>query len=285
MTEHPLEVLANRYPQLYLPVKEGMRDTELYKDTVLRGKKPEGRLVFSLSAEDSLSSVSTPAGNVDVLFLRERKDFEHAVLALAYRCEMHPLPASMGATTIKGLINWEKINTHLEQYEAEGNSDINAEFARFTADKANYTDAIILLSAGEYSAVPAEKLGLGREEWIERSITIRKYHELTHFYSGRAYPQNKEAIRDEIIADLMGITAAFGEYDPELAKLFLGIEGSSYRDGGRLQNYSGEEEISSVMKRALAVIDELNAAVKAYGKPDNIFKLLDAIETDRVGTL
>lgn len=285
MTEHPLEILSRRYPQLLLPLQEGMKDTEQYKNAVLRGNKPEGRLDFSLSAEDSLTSVSTPAGAVDILFLKERRDFEHAVQALAYRCEPCPLPASMGATTISGLINWEKIRQYLAHCEAEGIEDLSEAFAKFTSDKANYTDTVILLSAGEYSAVPAEKLGLKKEEWIRKSVIIRKYHELTHFYSGRVYPQNKEAIRDEIIADMMGITAAFGEYDPEKAKLFLGIEGNSYRDGGRLQNYCGEEGLSTAMHRALSVIADMAAAAGTYGKASEFYKMLDSIETGRIGVL
>ena len=285
MTEHPLEILSRRYPQLLLPLQEGMKDTEQYKNAVLRGNKPEGRLDFSLSAEDSLTSFATPAGAADVLFLKERKDFEHAVQALAYRCEPRPLPASMGATTIMGLINWEKIHKHLEAYEAQGNTDLNAEFARFTSDKANYTDTIILLSAGEYSAVPAEKIGLGQEEWIDKSVTIRKYHELAHFYSGRAFPQNKEAIRDEVIADMLGILAAFDTYDTEKAKLFLGIEQSSYRDGGRLQNYCDKDKLPDVMGRALAMIHELEAALSTIEKSQDLFKILEKIETERIGTL
>ena len=34
--------------------------------------------------------------------------------------------------------------------------------------------------------------------------------------------------------------AAFGRYDPRLAKTFLGIEAETYRKGGRLEHYAPE---------------------------------------------
>ena len=273
MHEHPLIALSKRYPQLLLPVKAGMKDTQRYKDAVLKGKEIEGRPDFSLNEKDSLASVCTPAGKVDVLYLFERKDFEHAIQALAYRCEPKEIPASMGASTLSGLINWEKIRPHMATDE---------EFLAFTADKKNYLDTIIILSSGPYSAVSAEDMKTDEASWTDKSVTIRKYHELTHFYSRKLFIENKEAVRDEIIADMIGIISAFGFYDTDAARRFLGIEGDAYREGGRLQNYVEDNDAAAVMDRANAIIDKLSSAVEKLDKSD-VFKVLEYVEKNKIG--
>lgn len=283
MNEHPVIILSHRYHQLLLPIREGMRNTEQYKDAVLRGKCPEEvRPEFSMNENDVLTHFAVPAGDVDVLLLSERADFEHAIQALAYRCEPTPIPDSMGASIISGLINWEKINKHMEEYAASGFSDINDEFARFTSEKANYLDTVIILSSGPYSAVPAASMGMDEAEWLEKSVTIRKYHELTHFTSVRLYPENKNALRDEVIADMIGLIAAFGRYDTHAARLFLGIEGETYRNGGRLQNYSPNDDGAAVMPCALKIIEELQAALPEK-LPDDVFNILDFVEKNKIG--
>ena len=37
--EHPLRILTKRYPQLCLPVEEGVKDSLSYRAVVLRGKE------------------------------------------------------------------------------------------------------------------------------------------------------------------------------------------------------------------------------------------------------
>ena len=78
------------------------------------------------------------------------------------------------------------------------------------------------------------------EEWIQRSVRIRLYHELTHFICRKFWPEKKDALRDEIYADCIGLVAAFDDYDTYLAKLFLGIDKEQYRKGGRLEHYAPE---------------------------------------------
>lgn len=273
MSDHPIIVLSGRYPQLSLPIRAGMKETEQYRNSVLRGQPTGLDPVFSFSEKDDLTEIDTPAGPAEILFLSEREDFEHAIMALAYRCEPHAIPRSMGATALSGLINWEKIRPHMTSDE---------EFARFTSVKSNYLDTIIILSAGEYSAVPASEMGLAPEEWISRSIEIRKYHELTHFVSQRLFPENKEAIRDEVIADMLGLYAAFGTYDTAAARRFLGTEGPSYRKGGRLENYSGEKDISVLSSEVNSLIDLLKKETESL-QFENLFDILKFVEENRIG--
>lgn len=255
--------LGRRYPQLCLPIAPGMKDSPAYRSAVLRGEQPEAAPAFAGTPEDSLNLVQTPAGGVEVLFLADREDFEHAMQALAYRCEPVEIPASVGASTVRGLINWEKIRAHKRQWLARGLPGWQAEFRRFTADKRNYLDTLILLSGGEYSAVPAGELGLDESAWLAASRRIRQYHELTHFICRSLYPADVDALRDEVLADLIGLAAAFGDYDPALARRFLGVEGGRFRPGGRLAHYVPEEELPRAVEEVTRWIERY--AARAQG--------------------
>lgn len=250
--EHCIEMLSRRYAQLILPIAEGMRNTEEYRDAVLRGNQPAGSPDFSFCSKDSFTAVNTPAGVVEILYLHERDDFIHALRALAHRCEPVDIPDSIGAVTISGLYNWEKIRAHRIEYLAAGGSDWGSEFEAFTSDRSNFTDTLIILSRGPYSNVMPD--GFDEEEWLERSLIIRKYHELTHFVYRKFYPEWTSPVLDEVVADMVGITAAFGCYRTDLARLFLGIEGDTYRKGGRLEYYlDGNDPLEKV--------DEINSLI------------------------
>jgi hypothetical protein len=165
------------------------------------------------------------------------------------------VPKSQGAATFT-VFNWPRIKRHLAQFpEAER----RAEFRRFTAVKENYTDMLVVLSRGPYSNVEADETGVSGEGWLELSDTIRRYHELTHVICRRLYPTDVDAVRDELIADAIGLYAAFGRLDPAVEKRFLGIRDGRYV-GGRLENYTDEPErmapsIADDLRRMKAVID------------------------------
>lgn len=258
--ENCIELLANKYPQLLMPIKAGIKDSEEYKDVVLRGKPCPYKETFIKDNKDTLERILTPVGEVDVLSLRIREDFIHAVRALGNRCEPVDIPDSTGAMAIFGLNNWEKVKEGLEDYK----------------------DSIIILSAGNYSNVTNidvknvtnGEVNLTQEEWIDKSITIRKYHELTHFVMRKKYPEDIKPIRDELIADIVGLIAAFGYFDDRLLKLFLGIENETYRLGGRLENYEGgsEENIPLVLEE----IRLLKEAFKGYSSIEAIYENIES---------
>ena len=277
MKNHILYTLSRRYPQLTLPISDETRHSELYKNTVLRGEPTDREPEFSFSDADRLETVSTPAGQVEVLTLGERADFEHCIRALAYRCENREIPSSTGASIISGLINWEKIRKHQEEYLAAGGSDWNEEFARFTSDSRNYRDTIVVLSRGYYSALPPEEAGFPEREWMELSYTIRKYHELWHFVSRELYPENKDAVRDEVLADANGIIAALGHFDAELEGKLLGIRGGQYTHG-RLENYVPREALPDTVVRVCTMLSELEQSCVGRQEP---FTYLLKLEKDR----
>lgn len=249
MSNHFIYDLAKRYPQILIPVVKDARQTEEYKNLVLRGMESDRKPQFSFDERDKFESFKTEVGDVEVITMYQRQDFVHMIQCLGCRCEPEIIPDSTGAMAIFGLNNWDKVRANLE----------------------NYKDSIIILSSGYYSNVSEEDvnrvcgMNLNKEEWIEKSIIIRKFHELTHFVMRKKYPDDIKAIRDELIADILGINSAFGYLDVKMLKLFLGLENDEYREGGRLQNYEGgqKENIPEVLK----MIDDLdNEFIRFKGK-------------------
>ena len=188
----PVAALAAVYPQLYLtPGEEGAL---AYGPIVRQGQDAPGHSLahFRGSPQDSLTLENTPAGPVQIITLGDRQDFETFLRIMAYRCAVKEIPATQGASILDGVINWTKIRAHKEVYLAEG-GDVNGwqgEFRRFTADPRNFKDALIVLSVGPYSAIPASEAGMAEAEWLAASHAIRKAHECTHFICrqiGRAH--------------------------------------------------------------------------------------------------
>ena len=252
--------MAEIYPQLYLtPGKEG---AEWYRAIVGRGGDAPTRSLshFYGSERDCLSVENTPAGEVKIVILGDRRDFEMFLQIMSCRCVPTKIPPSQGAQMLDGVINWTKIRAHWDEYLC------------FGADRANFTDALIILSTGPYSAVSAEEAGMDEREWLKASLTIRKAHECTHFLCRRLFPDRKDALWDELAADAVGLYAAFGRYERRLAERFLGVTERGYV-GGRLENYipdgpekSGQlRELSGKVFRTLARLEEV---VQAAGSVD-----------------
>ena len=257
-----MEKLAADYPQLYL---DPDTDTlESYRRVVLRGEEPEKKSLahYRGDAFDHLETIGTPAGPVKTVTLGNRKDFELVLRGMmaAKNGPLAPVPKSQGAAMLTAF-NWPRIRAHLKAFPEEERA---AEFRRFTGDRANYTDTLVILSRGPYSNVQAAALGLPEEEWVDLSDTIRRFHELTHVVCRRLYPDDVDPVRDEVIADAVGLYAAFGRFDPEKEALFLGIKDGHYI-GGRLENYTGDPEkqaprVWSMLENAGKVISLQNAA-------------------------
>lgn len=250
--EHILYTLARRYPAIYLPIEEGISKTEEYRNTCLRGEESKREILFSFNENDRLETFNTPVGDVEILTMYDRNDFVHMARALGSKAEPVNIPDSTGAMALFGLNNWDKVRAGLDDYK----------------------DSFILLSSGYYSnvsnidikKVTDGELDLTQEEWIEKSIIIRKFHELTHFVMRKTYPDDIVPVRDEIIADIVGLECAFKKLDVRVLKLFLGLENKEYRKGGRLENYNGgnSENINNVLK----MIDDISSELSKYEDKD-----------------
>lgn len=274
-----IETLAKRFPQLYLKPETGVSQSELYRSIVRKGFRYEGSLPhFTGSARDSLTSEQTPVGEVAVLFLAQRADFECFYRIMACRCEPVEVPPTMGACYISGINDWSRIHAHMAAYREGGGDDPSGEFARFTAVPSNYKETILLLSDGPYSAVSAERTPYDEETWRHVSREIRKYHELTHCVCRSLFSEKKNPIWDELLADCMGLLFATGEYSIPLAQAFLGIENGAYI-GGRLENYTDGTPDGETLRRVSAVMERLSCfcgVERAAGNEG--YALLEALE-------
>ena len=97
-----MEALAERYPELWIRPAEDTADA--YRAAVCRGSVTERDLShFIGNDEDELRTEQTPAGPVEVLYLRERADFETFLRCVGYRCKPAAIPLSVGAQTFFGL--------------------------------------------------------------------------------------------------------------------------------------------------------------------------------------
>ncbi len=240
--------IAETYWQLYID-PEDPKAQDKYSRIVRMGEDPEKRTLdhFTGNSLDSDEYRDTPAGKIRVITLYERSDFVTFLKIMAHRCKPAEIPPTQGAIFLDGVINRRRIDAHREEFlkkSAEAgnhNPDWDSEFRRFTADKRNYTDTLIVLSYGPYSKVEASRLGFDDSSWLSYSHTIRSFHECTHFICRRLYPDKTDPVWDELVADAVGIYAAFGYFDLEMEALFLGITKTGYTYG-RLENYVDRED-------------------------------------------
>ncbi|MEM9405763.1 MAG: hypothetical protein AAGA81_06985 [Acidobacteriota bacterium] len=284
-----VEALSHRLVQLRFPIEEGVSGTDRYRGVTLRGELPpqEGGPDFT-GERISLLLNETQAGAIPVLEIESRADFETLVRALSHRNEPRPVPDSMGACIISGLNNWDRIREHRRKFEASGaQGSWDAEFKGMIPDKGKYQDRLILLSSGPYSAVPASAMGLSEPEWLEKSMIIRREHECAHYFTLRVLGKMRNNLIDELIADYVGLVAAFGEYRGEHARLFLGLDAHPrVQPGGRVENYRGDpalgDEAFDVVKRlmldAIAQLEAFNAAApERFREPEAVAKTILAL--------
>lgn len=239
----PIQFYTYTYPQLSLDIREGQSQSEEYLNIVRRCILPDDP-VFPLkeTGREERIEVNTPAGLVEALYLPDREIFERFAMALANRCEPEDIPRSTGAMMISGINNIRK----------------------YLAGESNYKDVILLISAGYYSNIPASKAGFDDDEWIDLSKKIRIFHESTHFIQRKLYPDHKEAIRDEVMADAIGIIGAVGHFDPVLLRIVLGIDEDTPSQEARIRNYVDEKDVANSCEYAKELIVKFDDFFKEY---------------------
>ena len=268
-----LKCLAAEYPQLYLNPDADLQ--EAYRRVDLRGEEPERKSLAHYQGDpaDREELMDTPAGQVRVVTLGNRRDFELVMRGLmaAKSGPLTPIPESQGAAMVT-VFNWPRIHAHLARFPEDERA---AELKRFTSVKENDVDMLVVLSRGPYSHVKAAAAGCTEEEWLALSDTIRRTHELTHVICRRQFPGDVAPIRDELVADAVGLYAAYRRFDRKLEELFLGIQDGRY-SGGRLGNYTDRPE--EITAPVCAALDRMDAAIHA--QPEVIpFALIPALMT------
>ncbi len=112
-----LECLAEEYPQLYLNPDTDTR--EAYRRVVLRGEEPETKSLSHYRGDpaDREEIADTPAGQVRVVTLGSRRDFE-LVLRGLMAVKDGPeavIPESQGAAMLT-VFNWPRIHTQTASF-------------------------------------------------------------------------------------------------------------------------------------------------------------------------
>ncbi|MFZ5643685.1 MAG: DUF7005 family protein [Bacillota bacterium] len=259
------EVLKDRIIQFKFPIREGISQSDFYQAATRRLGSAEEMphatgLVLERPESLELSLHQTPAGRIPILLTRHREDFVALVRALIGKNEPVPVPDAMGAITIAGYNNWDRIFTCRKQWECENPENHSEErwqeeFRRIIPQKELYQDSFIILSDGAYSGVPARELGIAEEEWRDNSLAIRREHECAHYFTRRLFSSMRNNMMDELMADYMGIVAAAGHYKAQWFLRFVGLESfPDYREGGRLQNYRGSPPLTDGAFRILQAL-------------------------------
>lgn len=256
-----LEALARRFPQLYVAPAEGAQDAHRLASS--RGVAPEGASLdhFAVTEDDELREVDTPAGPVEVLFLKNRADFETFLQIIGHKSQPAPIARTVGAITYRGLADWGKVADAHAAYLASGSDDWGAEFARLAKQPGAFRAELIVISEGPYSSVSANETPYDEREWLRVSREVRLHHECAHVVCRRTMPDDVLPVWDEVTADVVGLLCATGSYDAPLASRFLGVTGSGYA-GGRLAEYlsdAQQERIDEVACEVHAAIEELEA--------------------------
>jgi len=249
------EVLRENLPQLAFPIREGISQSDEYREATRRGVDPAGlrsatgtRLERPEALE--LSIHRSPAGRIPVLVSPVRNDFVALVRALARRNEPAPIPDAQGAVMVTGFNNWARIEALRSTWErlepaAREAATWNEELARIAGRPELYRDRFIVLYAGPYSGVPAADLDLGEERWLELSLAIRRGHECSHYLTKRLFGAMRNHALDELIADYSGMVAAIGRFRADWFLRFMGIDQAGrIRADGRLHVYRGEPPLS-----------------------------------------
>lgn len=255
--------LKRHLVQLNFPIRTGMSQSEAYQAATRRGAPVETLaeatgLELKQPEQLQLHLHPTPAGVVPVLTATERHDFVALVQAFTRRNEPESLPDSMGACIISGYNNWGRIAELRYRWEAENPADPSPagwarEFGRAILPfRALYQDTFVLLSAGPYSGVPAQVMGMTDQAWQQLSLNIRLEHECAHYLTYRLFGSMHNNLLDELMADYYGIVGAIGHYRADWFLRFMGLEAfPQYRTGGRLENYRGDPPLSEEAFRIL----------------------------------
>ncbi|MBQ9317273.1 MAG: hypothetical protein IJ203_10680 [Atopobiaceae bacterium] len=260
-----LASLAGRFPQLFVAPAEGAQ--AIHRLAAGRGVVPGDASLahFATSPEDELREVETPAGTVEVAFLRNRADFETFLQIIGHKAEPVPIARTVGAITYRGLADWGKVAAAREAYVRAGGDDWPGEFARLAREPGAFRAEIVVISEGPYSNVPACETPYDPDEWLCISREIRLHHECAHVVCRRTMPDNVLPVWDEVTADVVGLLCAIGRYDAALAARFLGVAPDGYA-GGRLAEYLSDEQAQRIDEVAAEVFAACAQIEQACGQ-------------------
>jgi hypothetical protein len=244
--------------QLRFPVAAGVSSRADYAAVLRRGilsqLPPVGHGASAVDEDGiSLSLHATDAGRIPVITCRSRPDFQTLVQACTRRNEPAELPESMGACVVAGYNNWTRVETEWRSAQQMGTfRDRSAFLTHLMPFKERYQDKFMILSAGPYSSIHASTIGLENDDWLCRSLVLRRTHEATHYFTKRVFGSMQNTLFDELLADYAGMIDAFGSFRATTFMRFMGIDSAGQYTGGRLANYRGTPALTDEAFAGLA---------------------------------
>lgn len=275
--KNALAALAARFPQLYVAPAEGAQAAHRLASG--RGIAPEGANLdhFRTSEEDELREVDTPAGPVEVLFLKNRSDFETFMQIIGHKAQPVAIAPTIGANTYLGLADWGAVAEARDAYLAQGGDDWPAEFGRLAQQPGAFRAQLVIISDGPYSNIAASQTPYSEDEWRRVSREIRLHHECAHVVCRRLMPKDVLPVWDEITADVVGLLCATDHYDASLAALFLGVTPEGFA-AGRLVEYLSDEQkthLDQIAIEAMAALERIEALAASKGRREAFDFLLE----------
>ncbi|MDR3354883.1 MAG: hypothetical protein LBO21_07580 [Synergistaceae bacterium] len=173
----------------------------------------------------------TPAGRIPVVYTEDRKAFEKLIAILSMEKDDQTLPPSVNAFTVP------------------------CKHPKFRGHR------VIFMGRAGYSALSGESVGMGEDEWLEKSGKIRLRHECCHYFTLRVLGGMKNHALEEVVADCVGQLSALGRYDASLQRKLFGLERvDRIAPQGRLGFYVRnlpEEAVRLVCRKVNEALDAL----------------------------
>ena len=273
-------VLQRYIPAFRFPIAEGISQSPSYRAATRQGKSlpVEGEgLKLQAPKQLNLHLYKSLAGNIPVLEVPNSDDFANIIRALAYKNEPALIPSSMGASMLGGLNNWHRIGLLRAAWQAQNpGASWNTHFrSHILPQKILYQDRLIVLSEKPYSGVSHVTLGLEEKAWLDHSSQIRRAHEVVHYFTKKYMGGMYIHLHDELIADYIGIKEAANRFIPTWFLHFMGLEGPTYRAGGRMENYTADAAISAdaqgllqhILRLAALQLAQFDSAVSSGSLP------------------
>lgn len=279
--------LVDWLPQLAFEVREGVSKSSEYRIGILRGdldSLPKSS-AFAFRGSVRVSIEQHWAGNLPMISLTDRGDFEHLFQCLGNRGEPVDISPQVHALMVSGLISPRRIMAGRSLYEEGGfrsdprvsdcSSWSETMHALDASDNCFFRDRVLLTHLDHYAGLEHDQVGHGqtRESWLRTSQCIRVNHELTHHATRRLFDNMRLNLHDEVIADCIGFLSGFGSFDAEVFLLGLGIDPvDGPREGGRVWMYVRDldrDQTRIVCDLAVSAARTLEAWLDRRDRPDD----------------
>ena len=239
-------MLRSQLIELHFPIQKGLSKDPSYRAARQNGDLSGATIGLILERPDQLGIefITTAAGCIPVVLTATRADFIALVCAILHHNEPYEVPNNMGAVMISGYFNWARLRAWRVQARLDRLTSQEAEKRlrhHLASYKHDYQDRFIILSPGFYSGLSPEQAGFESDSWLKYSHIIRREHEGTHYLTRRVLGMMRTHLLDELLADFVGLTAAFnGRFDADLFLALMGIRpDASLLEHGRIHIYRG----------------------------------------------